>query len=311
MWSFTRVMSRISFVAVALLGCQSAVTEVVVVIDSDLEVPARLDQLQVEVTGPDGRREEASAMLGDDNAPLPRTLTLVHDGGVLGPFEVRARGLRGNAGVVERRARFDFVPGTSSVLTMHLVASCVDRDCGPGTCGEAGCEALERGELGRWMGAPPRLGEGPPDAGTDGGPTDPDGGSSDGGDAGGDGGRDAGVDTGVDSGVDAGCTSGPEECNGRDDDCDGAIDEDFDLQNDLDNCGRCGLRCVFRNGEGICNAGTCTVTSCDAPFDDCDRDATNGCETNTQLSTSHCGTCNNRCNPPARVCCAGTCQREC
>ncbi|MBX3246614.1 MAG: hypothetical protein KF901_05470 [Myxococcales bacterium] len=316
-------MSKVLLVAWALLGCQSAVTEVVVVIDTDLQVPGRLDRLQLEVTGPDGRREEATATLGEGEAPLPRTLTLVHDGGVLGPFEVRARGLRGRAEVLERRARFDFVPGSSRVLTMNLVEACIDRDCRPGTCGEDGCEPIERGELGRWMGAPPRLGEGRPgrrDAGADDGGPD-DGGADDGGldggplpreDAGGqDAGRDAGSDAGLDAGVDAGCTLRPEECNGRDDDCDGAIDEDFDLQSDLDHCGACGRRCVFRNGDGLCNAGVCTITSCDEPWDDCDRDASNGCETNTDLSTNHCGTCGNVCRNPARMCCSGTCQRTC
>jgi hypothetical protein len=34
----------------------------------------------------------------------------------------------------------------------------------------------------------------------------------------------------------------PEVCNGLDDDCDGEVDEDFDLMSDVMNCGACNLR---------------------------------------------------------------------
>ncbi len=270
-------------------------TEVVLVIDSDLEVPEQLDQLVLDITSPDGATRSASARLSEGEPPLPRTLTVLPADGALVGYEVVARGLRAETEIVSRRARFDFVERVSAVLTMHLVASCVGRDCGGQTCSEVGCQDVARTDLGAWTGAPPRLGETPTplDAGVD-APLPVDAGD---------------VDARPEDGGGDPCTA--EVCNDTDDDCDGRIDEDFDLRADPSNCGACGRSCVFRNGAGICNAGECTITSCTAPFDDCDDDASNGCETDTSASTSHCGACGNVCRNPERRCCTGTCSREC
>lgn len=47
---------------------------------------------------------------------------------------------------------------------------------------------------------------------------------------------------------------GLESCNGVDDDCDGATDEDFNLSSDAQNCGACGAACGMSE---VCEAGTC------------------------------------------------------
>jgi hypothetical protein len=71
-------------------------------------------------------------------------------------------------------------------------------------------------------------------------------------------------------------------CDGRDEDCDGAIDEDFDLDEDPDNCGACGVLCG--TGE-VCCDGTCR---------DLDGDE------------QHCGACGRSCEGELS-CCDGAC----
>jgi hypothetical protein len=68
-----------------------------------------------------------------------------------------------------------------------------------------------------------------------------------------------------------------EICNFADEDCDGEIDEDFDLSNDVDNCGSCGLACTNAYGSTACASGVC-VPMCDAGSMDCDGDPADGCE---------------------------------
>ena len=50
-----------------------------------------------------------------------------------------------------------------------------------------------------------------------------------------------------------------EVCNGADDDCDGEIDEDFDLDADLANCGACGNACGGEHATPSCDAGSCAL----------------------------------------------------
>jgi len=51
-----------------------------------------------------------------------------------------------------------------------------------------------------------------------------------------------------------GCIASSERCNGRDDDCDGIVDEDFDLRTDASHCGGCGHVCT---GDTACSDGRC------------------------------------------------------
>ncbi len=68
-----------------------------------------------------------------------------------------------------------------------------------------------------------------------------------------------------------------EICNTLDDDCDGTIDDGFNLPMDPTNCGSCGHGCVNDNGGVMCMAGMCKPM-CSPGSADCDQDPDNGCE---------------------------------
>ena len=85
----------------------------------------------------------------------------------------------------------------------------------------------------------------------------------------------------IDSGAHDGggsCTGTPEICNGVDDDCDGVVDNGFDLQKDPLNCGSCGNLCSVAGGAPACVAGKCVIASCNPGHVDADKNPDNGCE---------------------------------
>ncbi len=96
------------------------------------------------------------------------------------------------------------------------------------------------------------------------------------------------------------CVALVESCNGLDDDCDGLIDEDYDLSTDLANCGACGRACEGRGGTAFCEAGTCLL-SCDPGRANCDGDLSNGCETDLSAPET-CGGCDRACPDSAPSC---------
>ncbi len=69
-----------------------------------------------------------------------------------------------------------------------------------------------------------------------------------------------------------------ELCDGEDNDCDDLIDEDFDLNNDLLNCGACGQICDLPHAESGCVGGECLLLNCEAQYLDVDGIVENGCE---------------------------------
>jgi formylglycine-generating enzyme required for sulfatase activity len=69
-----------------------------------------------------------------------------------------------------------------------------------------------------------------------------------------------------------------ERCNVRDDDCDGLIDEDFNLDGDAENCGVCGRSCAVANARVGCLNGACSITACVDGFVDANGDPEDGCE---------------------------------
>lgn len=73
---------------------------------------------------------------------------------------------------------------------------------------------------------------------------------------------------------------GNDVCNGTDDDCDGDVDEGFELDSDPLNCGLCGHVCAMLNhvDEAGCRGGICIIKTCDDGYRDLDMDEATGCE---------------------------------
>ncbi len=99
----------------------------------------------------------------------------------------------------------------------------------------------------------------------------------------------------------AGCAGGS-RCPTGQSCCAGAC---VDTLANVAHCGRCDARCSVPNGGASCLNGACSVATCAAPYGDCDRDAANGCETNTLTAVAHCGACGAAC--PTRANASATC----
>lgn len=125
-------------------GCtQGELTELLVVVDTELAVPSELTRVAFEVTGPRGDVQRASADFAAGEA-RPAILALVHRDGPLGPLTIQIDGERGNERVVTRTARVHFVPGRVLTLRVLLTQGCVGVRCETGeTCGERGCRGVD------------------------------------------------------------------------------------------------------------------------------------------------------------------------
>ncbi len=93
------------------------------------------------------------------------------------------------------------------------------------------------------------------------------------------------LDASDENGCESNCvpTSNFDYCDGVDNNCDGLTDEDFDLQNDVHNCGACGHSCVVEYADPSvasfnCVDGQCVVAVCQPGHHDIDGDVSNGCE---------------------------------
>ncbi len=101
------------------------------------------------------------------------------------------------------------------------------------------------------------------------------------------------------------CLPGFADCNTNN--LDGC---EVDLGVSRDNCGACGDRCVFANGVGECDEGTCELVACNNGFSDCDGNSANGCEVDLRTDSANCGACTNICDGDnaSLTCVAGDCE---
>ena len=157
-------------------------------------------------------------------------------------------------------------------------------DAGPTDAGPADAGPIDAGPIDAGPIDAGPIDAGPPDAGPpDAGPTD--------------------------AGIDA-CFPSSEVCNGLDDDCNGTIDDGFNLATDVLNCGACGHACNFQNSTGTCRFGVCRVSACSMGFSDCNRNGDDGCEVDLVNDRTSCGFCGNACSS-TRNCCFSMCSRTC
>ena len=92
-------------------------------------------------------------------------------------------------------------------------------------------------------------------------------------------------------------TQGAETCNEVDDDCNGFVDEGFDLQADVAHCGGCGQACALEGADPRCEAGRCLIEVCRADRYDLDNDPENGCEYACQFEgVERCDELDNDCD---------------
>lgn len=86
------------------------------------------------------------------------------------------------------------------------------------------------------------------------------------------------------------CGAGKGDCNGDQTDlC------EVNLTNDVNNCGDCGHVCSAVNADVACVNSKCVISACKGSFADCVGGYNDGCETDTNVSTSHCGGCGKAC----------------
>jgi hypothetical protein len=89
---------------------------------------------------------------------------------------------------------------------------------------------------------------------------------------------------------------------------------EVDSASDLRHCGACNNACPTRpNSTAVCKPSGCDIV-CTAPFDSCDGDKVNGCETDLRSSKLHCGDCSKACDDPPHgvaACGNGACLVSC
>ena len=82
--------------------------------------------------------------------------------------------------------------------------------------------------------------------------------------------------------------------------CDGETENGCETRiwDDVENCGACGNVCSFPNGEGKCEADTCSFVenSCSQFFENCNGQPDDGCEAAIITDPNNCGGCGVQCD---------------
>ena len=221
----------------SLVGCgKDNATQIVLIVDTDLAIPAEADNIQLVATGPGGMNATSSRPLTGAAGELPLVLTLSPGGSELGPIQLTIAATSGGSPVAARQVQTAFLANQGKTLFIFLRKACGLITCGGGqTCGNEGaCVATEIDPttLPDFTGTPP---------------------------------------TDLDAGAVA-CTRSSETCNNVDDNCNGAID-DGDLCPTMSGAPTMGASCTGGACVNACATGT---GDCDGLYPNgCETDTAN------------------------------------
>jgi Cys-rich repeat protein len=100
-------------------------------------------------------------------------------------------------------------------------------------------------------------------------------------------------------------------------DCDGKRSNgcETNITTDPKNCGMCTKTCPLpANAMASCSKAICGLGACIPPFDDCNQNPADGCETNLQNDIKNCGKCATQCPMQFQgdpICVIGKCDLQC
>lgn len=281
------VWTAFACVAAVLGACEPRPrTELLVVADTNLDVPAELDTIRFVVRDDAGESKEAETVLSA--GARPAIFAIVRGDGSEEVL-VDAIGELDGVEVLRRTARTRFVAERTLTFRLDLLRECVDVDCPVDqTCGDDGCRPieLEEDEVRDWTGPP-------------GGP---DGGEHDGGS------RDASMDARI---VDTGTSDAspvdaprpdapPGECS-IDDDCDDGV------ACTNDRCGAGGV-CENEADDASCDDSiACTTDACDVSTGCAHSPVDSLCDDGVACTSDACdAVLGCRANPGHATCAAGS-----
>lgn len=124
-------------VLLAASGCGGKVTELILVVDSDIPAPSMIDAFNITVTGPSGRVDFMTTRAYSGAPPL--TLGLVPKGSVLQPVTLLVEGVHAGTVIATRTIVTGFDPGVERVVHVRIAQACLSQMCATGTtCDETG-----------------------------------------------------------------------------------------------------------------------------------------------------------------------------
>jgi len=128
-------MTRAVILALALGACTEDPTQMLVVVDSDLEIPGAIDELRFQVAGD----ETIRALSAPSDLPHSFVVTPAQSPDTQITIEVIA--MKAATPVAKTRITTRFVEGKILGVPIFLSAGCAGQDCALLTCTRCGCRA--------------------------------------------------------------------------------------------------------------------------------------------------------------------------